>query len=231
MLSNGILGLVGLAACAIGVGAPLHAGSFSDRADARVGLGFAAATTAPAKGRLLIATRSIHGPPFGESVVLILHYQSEGAIGLILNRPLPISVAELLPKVDEVAGRSDRAHFGGPVEPNRVWILLRSASVPEASEALGGDLYATTSLETLRAIAGTGGSDRRYRAYVGYAGWAPGQLDAEIARGDWLVDSRDPGAVFEIDPSELWPDLIERNSGIQVRLRPPQVPASPWEAR
>ena len=75
-----------------------------------------------------------------------------------------------------------------------------------------------TQLKAARgAMAKANGSSLRFRAYVGYAGWGPGQLDAEIARGDWHVDSGDPKAIFDMPPEEVWPKFIRRNTGVQAR--------------
>ena len=174
---------------------------------------------APRRGRFLVASRRIVGPFFHRSVVLLLEYGPAGAVGLIVNRPTALTVRELLPEIEEMRERTEPAHFGGPVEPNRMMVLIQARAQPPDSQKVVGEVYASRSLDPLRALARSAGSALRFRAYVGYAGWAPGQLEAELARGDWYVDSADPAAIFDMPPEEVWPKFIRRNSGVHTRLR------------
>lgn len=171
---------------------------------------------APRRGRFLVASRQTVGPFFYQTVVLLLNYDPEGAIGLVINRPTELPVSALLPDVDEVQERTDPAHFGGPVEPNRVMVLIESDTPPTESLRVIENVFASRSLRSLRAMAKENGSGLRFRAYVGYTGWGPGQLDAEIARGDWHVDSGDPKAIFDMPSKEVWPKFIRRNTGVQA---------------
>lgn len=186
----------------------------------------------PAKGRVLVATRQVHGPIFDETVVLLLSHGPEGALGLIVNRPLEVRLSELLPEVAELEGTSDVAHFGGPVEPNRMLILIQASTPPPGSQPVVDDLHTSTDLATLRALVRETRPGVRFRAYVGYAGWGAGQLEAELDRGDWNVDSASAATLFESDPADLWRELNRRNSGIEARApggRDPSASASPGE--
>lgn len=167
---------------------------------------------APRRGRFLVATRQVIAPLFARAVVLLLDCGPEGALGLIVNRPLGASVGELLPEVAELKGHSEPAYVGGPVEPTQVMMLIQASQAPPDSLALFGDVYVSRSLESLHQRSG-----KRFRAYVGYAGWTVGQLEAEIARGDWYVDSAEAAAIFDMPAGEVWPKYVDRNSGVQTR--------------
>jgi putative transcriptional regulator len=170
----------------------------------------------PRRGRFLVASRQAIGPFFYQTVVVLLSYDPEGAIGLVINRPTQLPVSALLPNVAEVQERTDPAHFGGPVEPNRVMVLIESDTPPTESLRIIENVFASRSLQSLEAMAKTNGPMLRFRAYVGYAGWGPGQLDGEIARGDWHVDSGDPKVIFDMPSEEIWPKFIRRNTGVQA---------------
>jgi putative transcriptional regulator len=172
---------------------------------------------APRRGRFLVASRQAIGPFFYQTVVLILSADAEGALGLVINRPTELPVGALMPDVAEIQERTEPAHFGGPVEPNRVMVLIESDTQPTQSLRVIENVFASRSLESLKAMAKANGAALRFRAYVGYAGWGPGQLDAEIGRGDWHVDSGDPKAIFDMPAKEVWPRFIQRNTGVQTR--------------
>jgi putative transcriptional regulator len=173
-----------------------------------------------AKGKFLIASPQAGGPYFYESVVLLLDYEPGGAVGLIVNRPTEIELAQLLPDVEALRGRSDRAFFGGPVERQRMMVLYRSSEPPPDSRPIAGEIHASGSFETLRKVVESGATASRFRAYVGYAGWGMGQLAGEVARGDWLIAPAEASAVFEMDPEKVWREFIERSSGLQADRRP-----------
>jgi len=169
-----------------------------------------------AKGKFLIARPQAGGPYFYESVVLLLDYEPGGAVGLIVNRPTEIELAQLLPDVEALRGRSDRAFFGGPVERQRMMVLYRSSEPPPDSQRVAGDIHASGSFETLRKAIESGATESRFRAYVGYAGWAMGQLQGEVARGDWLIAPAEASAVFEMDSEKVWREFIDRSTGLHA---------------
>jgi putative transcriptional regulator len=173
------------------------------------------------QGKFLIARPHSGGPVFGESVLLLLDHGFGGALGLIINQPTGIELARLLPDVEALRGRSDRAFFGGPVEGHRMMLLFRSDDPPAESRRITRDIYSTGNFEALRAVVGSADRESRFRVYIGYAGWAPGQLEAEVARGDWLIAPSDARAIFDMDPEKVWREFIDRGSGLQAeRLRP-----------
>jgi len=179
-------------------------------------------------GRFLVATRQIDGPVFGRSVVLLLDYSHAGALGLIVNRPTAMSLHELLPALDEITDRQDRVFLGGPVETQMMVFLIRSESIPPDSQRVIGDIHATGSADALRKMIEQDAPESRFHAYVGYAGWGPGQLDAEIARGDWYVAPADPDQVFDPSLGDLWERLVFEHEGMPVLA--PLTPLTPRRA-
>jgi putative transcriptional regulator len=173
-----------------------------------------------AKGKFLIAQPQAGGPYFYESVVLLLDYEPEGAVGLIVNRPTDIELTRLLPDIEALQGRSDRAFFGGPVERERMMVLYRAGEAPPDARQIVGEIYASGSFGTLRQAIESGTPPSRLRAYVGYAGWGMGQLQGEVARGDWLIAPAEADAVFEMDPDEVWREFIERSTGLHAERGP-----------
>ncbi len=171
----------------------------------------------PAKGQLLIASRNLHDPNFAQTVVLLLSYEPRGAMGIVINRPTDLQLATALPDLAELHGRTDRLFSGGPVGINVMLLLVRSRKRPESSEQIFGDVYASGRLKTLRQALRRKGKTERVRAYAGYAGWGPGQLDQEIGRGDWFVTDADAATVFDMPPPDIWPKLIHRFSGEWTR--------------
>lgn len=179
-----------------------------------------------APGRILVAGCKVRGPIFSRSVVLLLEYSAEGALGLVINRPSDVPLAHLLPDEKGLVGRSDLAWVGGPVGRGTLWVLLRGAPPSGESKPVVDGVHATTSLETLRAVLEAGTPASGLRAYVGYAGWAPRQLDDEVTRGDWYIDRGEAEWIFERDADEVWPALIGRNAGLRARAPRQRVPTT-----
>ena len=175
--------------------------------------------TQPAKGRFLVARRSVNDPRFAETVILLVAYSDQGAMGLIINRPTDVRLASALPKMKELRDRPDRLFVGGPVSPSAMLLLIRSATAPEGAQPVFGDVYVSGKLETLRKALGKSGKTHRLRAYAGYAGWGPGQLDREIARGDWAIGPADAGTIFDMPSGDMWPKLLDRFSVEWARKR------------
>lgn len=178
-----------------------------------------------ARGKLLVASAGLLDPNFAETVVLLLEYAPEGALGVIVNRPTDVKLAELLPDVEQLRGRDDSAFLGGPVARDRMILLLRSKTAPASSERVVDGVFITSSLDALRDLPHDPHGEPGLRAYVGYAGWGPQQLDAEIAHGDWHVLPADAATLFDRPPAKLWSDLNERASGEWVRAPAPLAPA------
>ena len=174
----------------------------------------------PAAGEFLVATRQLKDSVFSETVILLLEHGSDGAMGLIINRPSKVPIAKLFPEVKELEKRKDRAYIGGPVQLYKVFLLLDSESKtpPGKSLRIFDNVYISPDMQTLRSMALD--HKAKFRIYAGYAGWASGQLEAEISRGDWYIVSADEKTIFDMPASEVWPDLIDR-AGIEAMGRSP----------
>jgi putative transcriptional regulator len=169
----------------------------------------------PKAGRLLVATPLLGDPNFRRSVVLIVEHEvAEGTLGVVLNRPTKIPVGQVLEQWTELATDPSVVFHGGPVSPNSALAL---ALVPGKDEPLGW-----RALDGAPALARLGLLDldtpprllapaiSSLRVYAGYAGWSPGQLQAEIDEGAWYVLTAEPGDVFSADPERLWRRVLRR---------------------
>lgn len=182
----------------------------------------------PARGHFLVATRQVQDPMFGGSVILLFH-AGQGAMGLIVNRQTGRRLGELAPDDPTLRERDDLVFLGGPVEAAALIVLLRDAAAREGT--IVGDVRAAIRREEVEDVLGDGAATGPIRFYAGHAGWAPGQLEHEIARGDWLVVDARPEQVFAKEPAELWPDLIRRHEGIRVEAPRPHHAPYPRDER
>ncbi len=158
-------------------------------------------------GQLLVATAKMGDPRFARTVIYIVSHGADGAMGLVLNRELGVAlVSELLEGFgvadSEVPGEI-RVHYGGPVERDRGYVLHSSDVVVEGTVAVNGEVALSADVEILRAIA-AGEGPRRSLFALGYAGWAPGQLEGEIAREDWFSVPSDENLIFDDDLDTKW---------------------------
>lgn len=169
----------------------------------------------PSKGLFLVADPRLTDPNFRESVVLLTRHGEEGSVGLIINRPTALSISEVLPDLRAEGAPSGVLFAGGPVSRNGLSLLLQAERPPRGVEAVMGNLYFGVNVrETIGLLKKT----ERFRVYAGYAGWAPGQLEAEIGRGDWHLLPGDPVLLFEKDPDAVWAELLRRSRRQLVRL-------------
>ena len=166
----------------------------------------------PAPGRYLVATRQVRGPIFGRSIIVLIGADERGAAGLIVNRPSSVALGDVFDELPE--GRADLIHLGGPGEPKGMLLLLRTAKASQAWQKIRGDLYLGQEADALRSALREGPAPDRMRAFVGHAGWAPGQLEHEIERGDWFVIERDVELAFDAS----WEELIRSLEAVRARL-------------
>ncbi len=169
------------------------------------------------KGRFLVAGRGLGDPRFRETVVLLISYESTGAMGLIINRPTTLSLSEAFPDDKKFRNRKDRVYVGGPVSVDRMMLLIRSRSRPAQSAHVFGGVYVSSNREVLDRLIGSGKAGKQFHVYIGYAGWAPGQLEQEVSRGDWHIMEADAKTIFDRNAAEVWPELIRRSSVLHVR--------------
>jgi putative transcriptional regulator len=170
-----------------------------------------------ASGKFLVADGRIGDPRFSQTVILIVSYSPNGAMGLIINHPTNVELSSVLPDIKGAKGRKDRLYIGGPVGMDEMFLLIRTSGQLEESLHVFGNVYMSMSRNILERMIEKGQRGEDLRIYVGYAGWAPGQLEGEVARGDWHVVDADAGTIFEREPSGIWPELIKRASAQWVR--------------
>ncbi len=168
----------------------------------------AGAEPQPARGMLLVASRSLLDGNFAASVVLLTRYSKDGAMGLVINRPIGVGPMTLLTDIEGIESYRGELHGGGPVSIHRVFILIRSRQPPESAQHVFGDVYASHSRDLLDALTPDFPDDDVLRFYAGYAGWGAGQLDVEIDRGDWHVVAATVDIVFAEQPDKIWERLL-----------------------
>lgn len=168
-------------------------------------------------GQILIAMPGLADPRFDHSVILICAHSPEGSMGLIVNKPIEdLKFSGLLSHLKiplDPQGRDIRVHFGGPVERGRGFVLHSPDwRAGEASMTVPGGYRMTATMDILEALASGDGPDQAMLA-LGYSGWGPGQLEAEIARNDWLTCDPAEGLVFGPDDRVKWSAAL-RGMGI-----------------
>src|SRR5215471_17571035 len=149
---------------------------------------------------LLVARGELRDPNFADSVVLVMNNLGPAPVGLVVNRPTEIPVAHLFPDLKRLAQVHDKVYFGGPVDLESVWFLFRAVKPPEHAVQAFGGIYLSSSRDLLVQLLGRDKPMDGLRIYIGHSGWAPGQLEAEIARGAWTLEHADPDTIFKGKP-------------------------------
>lgn len=171
-------------------------------------------------GVLLVARRGLPDVKFRRSVVLLVHHDERGALGAILNRKAERLAYEAVPDVEELRERGDELWVGGPVALDRILVLARLRGSIEGMLPVFDDVHFTFGAGSLRRMVRQPGRTVSYRLYAGHAGWGPGQLENEIARGDWHLVRADVDSVFDERPGTLWDRFIavaDPLPGLEVR--------------
>jgi putative transcriptional regulator len=161
-------------------------------------------------GVLLVASPSLADPNFHHTVLLILKHGPEGTAGLVLNRSTDVMLSEVLPDWIALKGTSHRVFVGGPVAPTQVLMLFRLTHQPVDAQRVFDGVYVGGTRALLERIVTQPMPTETFRAFVGFAGWAPGQLEFEMNQGSWGVLPSDSFNLFDKDPATLWPDCLAR---------------------
>ncbi len=178
------------------------------------------------QGHLLVASPKLVDPNFFHAVVLLVQHNEEGALGLVLNRPLQTTVREMWREVGDDASACEidgPLHQGGPCEGP---LMVVHGDQPSAEIEVSKGIYFCTSRERIEALIGENDSPMKF--FVGYAGWTAGQLEAELEESSWLTIDANPQAIFEGD-EHLWSDLIRALSRAAVTgmVDPKRIPDDP----
>jgi putative transcriptional regulator len=159
---------------------------------------------------LLVSMPQMQDPNFARAVVLLCDYAPEGAFGLVLNRPTENPASSMVRLEPALTGANTLPLcVGGPVEPERGWILIGEEPDDADCRTIADGVYLSTSPQLLRHVL-TATPTPRARVLAGYAGWGPGQLDAELAHSAWLIGAVDPDLVFDVDAGMMWETAIRR---------------------
>jgi putative transcriptional regulator len=166
------------------------------------------------QGHLLVASPMLGDPNFARTVVAIANHDEDGALGIVLNRPSDTEVGEAVPELEGVVDGDEIVYVGGPVQPASIVVVAEFEDPAEAAFLVVGDIGLVSDRTGLERL---GDATARRRIYAGYAGWGPGQLEAEIEREDWILEPARPEDVFADDALDLWSRVLERKGG-QFRL-------------
>jgi len=174
------------------------------------------------QGQLLIASPSLLDSNFRRAVVLVTEHTDDGAAGLVLNRPSPASVLELVPELEPLVEDDEPVWLGGPVQPNAVLVLGEFVDPDDAAVPLFDSLGFPSLEEPEDVVPAT----TRRRVFAGYAGWGAGQLESELGREDWIIEPAQADDAFTDAPDNLWADVLRRKGGIyELVARIPEDPS------
>jgi len=164
-------------------------------------------------GQLLVATPEMRDPRFVETVIYMVKHSAEGAFGLVINRPLAKGPVEDLLKgfgIDSSGAKGEIiVHYGGPVSPRAGFVLHSDDVLLEESAKVANGIAMTSDPKLIEAMA-QGKGPRQSLFIMGYAGWAPGQLEGELKAGSWFVVSGDKALIFGQDADRKWQQAIDK---------------------
>jgi putative transcriptional regulator len=172
--------------------------------------GMESAPSLVAKGVLLVASPSLEDPNFRQAVVLVVEHGPGGTVGLILNRSTNVLLSKALPDIAALKGTSYRLFAGGPVEPTRFLLLFRLKEAPADARSVFDGVYLGRTPEVLGRIITQAKPAETFRAFAGFAAWAPRQLEAEMLLGAWGILPPDSTGIFDKDPATFWQDCLSR---------------------
>jgi putative transcriptional regulator len=161
-------------------------------------------------GHLLLASPQLVDPSFVRTVIAVANHDDLGALGVVLNRPAEVSVSETVPDLAPVVSGDDRLYLGGPVQDDAIVVMAEFDDPGEPQLLITGAIGLVSERTEIGRLAAMEG---RRRAFAGYAGWSPGQLDAEIENDDWFVTEVMPDDLFSDAPTTLWSDVLKRMGG------------------
>jgi len=172
----------------------------------------------PETGTLLVATDELGDPGFTETVVLLLHYGPDGVLGVAINRPTWINSSEAFPEMPFLENYEGRVFFGGPAAPANLVTLIKIPDIGDLDlEPIVDDVYLSADAQFFAQSDFSIGNDQTLRVYVGHTTWDTGQLEREIAAGNWQVVPASAEIIFANDPLELWDRLRAPAGELMVR--------------
>jgi len=175
----------------------------------------------PTRGAFLVASQDMPDPRFQRTVILLIEYGENGALGLVINRSTEIPLAEVLPDLADANDKPHALFLGGPVALDTLLFLVRSKIPLDHGIAVLDNVYVSAHRATLKQLLDESKSATKVRIYVGHAGWAPGQLEAELATGSWQLFEADAALLFHEKPALLWEKFIKQERQIMVHSDTP----------
>jgi len=172
-------------------------------------------------GKLLVASRELGDPNFAETVILLVHYDAESVVGLMLNRRTHLPISRVLAEIKPAKDLSDPVYLGGPVETPTVFALLRSTDKLEGAEHVFGGVYWISTKAALEKTISSHPDPGAFHVYLGYAGWTADQLKTEIRLGGWFIFQADNQTVFNSNPDSLWHEMIKKT---ELKMAGPGFP-------
>ena len=161
------------------------------------------------KGKFLVAANHLQGSAFSQTVIYLVAYSRRGAMGVVVNRPTDVQLAQALPYLEDQPHQHDLIFAGGPVGRSRMLLVIRSHTFPlEEVLPVTDEIAVSASLDNLAILAEE--ATAQFHVYAGYSGWSPGQLDQEVARGDWHVMPGDPAMLFDTNLQNLWSTMLDK---------------------
>jgi len=161
-------------------------------------------------GKLLVASRGLADPFFAKTVVLVVRYDTEGVVGLILNRRTDVPLSRVLEGLKAAKHLSDPVYLGGPVETPAVFALLQSPAKVEGAQHIFGAVYLISTKTLFEQTISARPDPSGFHVYLGSAGWTNDQLRKEVELGAWFIFRADAGTVFDSDPDSLWLQMIQK---------------------
>lgn len=186
--------------------------------------------TVSLQGSFLIAANQLRDPNFYRTVVLMLEHSSESAMGLIVNRPCGSTIGEALAQHSPANNVDAPVFCGGPVEQNALFMLHNCVTLGKHDQEIAPGLFLAGSESSFKEVVlnkALPGKEIQFRLVSGYAGWGAGQLEGEIARGDWKILPKVDGLILEEDPYGIWEVCMRRLNRL-TGLLPQDVKNPEW---
>jgi putative AlgH/UPF0301 family transcriptional regulator len=165
-------------------------------------------------GKLLVASPGLGDPHFAGTVILLVHYDENGVVGLFVNRRTEVPLSQVL-DLKAAKDRSDPVYIGGPMEPSAAFALFQSSAKIEKADNIFGGVYLISDKGLFEKTIAGRPDPNVFHVYLGYAGWTQDQLRTEVQLGGWFVFPADTATIFDSDPKSLWLQMIQKT---QLRL-------------
>jgi len=175
-------------------------------------------------GFFLVASEAMRDPRFKETVILVTPHHRGEVVGVVVNKPTETTVSSLFPQSELNDEHSRQLYFGGPLSKQSLLFLINSKKQPEASLRIFDDVFLSADSKVLEQVLHHPRPFAGLRIFSGYAGWKPGQLEAEVKKGYWLLREADTEILFNTEPGLIWRKLRDRpGKGYQVNIMQNQL--------